>query len=153
MEITIALFQMLKMQVQMHMGSMVLGLEQKEDSMLHAGFQRIPLQKVPTKCLGTEMEQIAIEAEYFNLLPGGGWMPDFTGTFFVDSTGQVSLNHEVLTLNLAKMSYWENLGKSKNGVPGINMWIAGENFLIINDDALSISKPFFEKHLTSLFKA
>lgn len=99
------------------------------------------------------MEQIAIEAEYCNIFPSGGWMPDFTGIFFVDSTGQVSLNHEVLTLNSVKMSYWENLGKSKNGVPGINMWIAGENFLIIKDDALAISEPFFEKHLTSMFKA
>ena len=98
------------------------------------------------------MEQIAVEAEYFNVLPSGGWMPDFIGTFFVDSNGQVSLNHEVLTLNSAKMSYWEHLGKSKNGVPGINMWIAGENFLIIKDDALAISKPFFEKYLLTFFK-
>ena len=99
------------------------------------------------------MEQIAVEAEYFNLLPSGGWMPDFSGTFFVSSNGQVSLNHEVLSLNSTAMSYWENLGKSKNGTPGINMWIVGENFLIIKDDALAIAKPFFEKHLTSMFKA
>ena len=57
------------------------------------------------------MSQIAIEAEYFNLLPSGGWMPDFVGIFFVDSNGKVSLNHEVLTLNSAEMSSWENLGK------------------------------------------
>ena len=29
------------------------------------------------------MSQIAIEAEYFNVLPSGGWMPDFVGVFFV----------------------------------------------------------------------
>ena len=94
------------------------------------------------------MTQIAIEAEYFNLLPGGGWMPDFIGTFFIDSGGRESLNHEVLTLNSAEMSYWENLGKSPSGTPGINMWIAGENFLIIKDDALAIATPFFESHLS-----
>ena len=99
------------------------------------------------------MEQIAVEAEYFNLLPSGGWMPDFTGTFFICSMWQVSLNHEVLMLNSREMSYWENLGKSKGGLPGINMWIAGENFLVIKDEALAIAKPFFDKHLSSLFKA
>ena len=96
------------------------------------------------------MSQIAVEAEYFNVLPGGGWMPDFDGTFFIDSTGHVSLNHEVLTLNSTEMSSWENLGKSPSGTPGINMWIAGESFLIIKDDALEIAKPFFESLL--LFK-
>ena len=99
------------------------------------------------------MSQIAIEAEYFNLLPSGGWMPDFVGIFFVDSNGKVSLNHEVLTLNSAEMSSWENLGKSPSGTPGINMWIAGESFLIINDDALAIAKPFFDLHLSSKKKA
>jgi len=99
------------------------------------------------------MTQIAVEAEYFNFLPSGGWMPDFIGTFFIDTGGRVSLNHEVLTLNLAEMSYWENLGKSPSGTPGINMWIAGESFLIIKDDALAIAKPFFESHLLSKKKA
>jgi hypothetical protein len=96
------------------------------------------------------MTQIAVEAEYFNFLPSGGWMPDFVGTFFIDTGGRVSLNHEALTLNSAEMSSWENLGKSPSGTLGINMWIAGESFLIIKDDALEIAKPFFESLL--LFK-
>lgn len=50
------------------------------------------------------MDQIVVEAEYFNFLPSGGWTPDFVGIFFVDSNGKVSLNHEVLTLNSAEMS-------------------------------------------------
>jgi hypothetical protein len=95
------------------------------------------------------MSQIAVEAEYFNVLLGGGWMPDFVGTFFIDSGGHVSLNHEVLTLNSAEMSSWENLGKSPSGTPGINMWIAGESFLIISDEALAIATPFFESQLLS----
>ncbi len=99
------------------------------------------------------MEQIAVQAEYFNVLPSGGWMPDFTGTFFVNSDGTVSLNHEVLNLNRAEMSYWDRLGKSKKGVDGVNMWIAGENFLIINDDDLSVAIPFFEKYLSYKFKS
>lgn len=98
------------------------------------------------------MEQIAVEAEYFNLLPSGGWMPNFTGTFFVDSHGNVSLNHEVLSLDSAEMSSWNRMGKSEKGVQGVNMWIAGENFLIINDEHLKIAVPFFEKHLTLKFK-
>ena len=64
------------------------------------------------------MSQIAVEAEYFNVLAGAGWMPDFVGTFFVDANGKVSLNHEVLTLNSAELSSWENLGKSPSGTPG-----------------------------------
>lgn len=99
------------------------------------------------------MAQIAVKAEYFNLLPSGGWMPDFTGTFFVDSDGKVSLNHQVLNLNAADLRSWDRMGKSKNGVQGINMWISGESFLIIDDDALALAVPFFEKHLTSKFKA
>jgi len=98
------------------------------------------------------MEQIAVAAEYFNLLPSGGWMPDFTGTFFVNSNGKISLNHEVLTLDSADLSSWDRMGKSKKGVQGVNMWIAGENFLIIKDDDLKIAVPFFEKHLSSKFK-
>ena len=98
------------------------------------------------------MEQIAVQAEYFNVLPGGGWMPDFTGTFFVSSNGTVSLNHDVLNLNAAQLSYWDRMGKSKNGVQGVNMWIAGESFLIINDEDLSVALPFFEKHLSSKFR-
>ena len=99
------------------------------------------------------MEQIAVEAEYFNLLPSGGWMPDFVGTFFVDSNARVSLNHEVLSLNSAELSHWDRIGKSKKGVQGVNLWIAGENFLIINDDALALAVPFFEKHLAHKFRA
>jgi len=99
------------------------------------------------------MEQIAVEAEYFNLLPSDGWMPDFVGTFFIDSNAKVSLNHEVLTLNSAELSYWNRIGKSQTGVPGINLWIAGESFLIISDDALTIAVPFFEMHLASKFRA
>ena len=98
------------------------------------------------------MEQIAIEAEYFNLLPSGGWMPDFTGTFFVNSDGKVSLNHEVLNLNSSELRSWDRMGKSKKGVQGINMWIAGESFLIIDDNALEIAIPFFEKYLPNKFK-
>ncbi len=98
------------------------------------------------------MPQIAVEAEYFNLLPGLGGMPDFVGTFFVDSTGSVSLNHDVLKLNAAVLTSWERLGKSPKGIPGINMWIAGENFLIINDEALKIAEPFFKTHLAAKFK-
>lgn len=98
------------------------------------------------------MEQIAVEAEYFNLLPSGGWMPDFTGTFFVNSNGKISLNHKVLTLDSADLSSWDRMGKSKKGVEGLNMWIAGENFLIIDDDALSMAVPFFTKHLSAKFK-
>ena len=98
------------------------------------------------------MEQIAVEADYFNVLAGGGWMPDFTGTFFVSSDGKVSLNHEVLSLNSADMSSWDRMGESKKGVQGVNMWIAGENFLIIDDDALSMAVPFFTKHLSAKFK-
>ena len=98
------------------------------------------------------MEQIAVEAEYFNLLPSGGWMPDFTGTFFVNSNGKISLNHDVLTLDSADLSSWDRMGKSKKGVEGLNMWIAGENFLIIDDDALSMAVTFFTKHLSAKFK-
>ena len=64
----------------------------------------------------------------------------------------VSLNHEVLNLNSTEMSSWDRMGKSKKGVQGVNMWIAGENFLIIKDDDLSVAVPFFEKHLSSKFK-
>ena len=95
------------------------------------------------------MSQIAIEAEYFNVLPGGGYMPDFVGTFFVNSDGKVSLNHDVLTLDAVPMSWWEFMGKSKNGTRGINMWLAGESFLIIDDTALEIAYPFFETNLLS----
>jgi hypothetical protein len=95
------------------------------------------------------MSQIAVEAEYFNVLPGGGYMPDFTGTFFVNADGKASLNHQVLTLDAVPMSRWEFMGKSKNGIRGINMWLAGENFLIIDDTALEIAYPFFEKNLIS----
>ena len=95
------------------------------------------------------MTQIAVEAEYFNVLPGGGYMPDFVGTFFVNADGKVSLNHSVLTLDSVPMSRWEFLGKSKKGTLGINMWIAGESFLIIDDEALDIAHPFFEKNLLS----
>ena len=109
--------------------------------------------QIPRNWLLLGMSQIAVEAEYFNVLAGAGWMPDFVGTFFVDSNGKVSLNHEVLTLNSAELSSWENLGKSPSGTPGINMWIAGENFLIIKDDALAIATPFFESHLASKKKA
>ena len=98
------------------------------------------------------MAQIAVEAEYFNLLPSGGWMPDFTGTFFVNSNGKVSLNHEVLNLNSSDLRSWDRMGKSKKGVQGINMWIAGESFLIIDDNALEIAIPFFEKYLPTKFK-
>lgn len=98
------------------------------------------------------MEQIAIEAEYFNLLPSGGWMPDFTGTFFVNSDGKVSLNHEVLNLNSSELRSWDRMGKSTKGVQGINMWIAGESFLIIDDNALEIAIPFFDKYLPTKFK-
>jgi hypothetical protein len=98
------------------------------------------------------MEQIAVEAEYFNLLPSGGWMPNFTGTFFIDSNGKVSLNHEVLNLNSAEISSWNRIGKSGKGIQGVNMWIAGENFLIIDDEQLEVALPFFEKHLTLKFK-
>ena len=98
------------------------------------------------------MGQIAVEAEYFNVLAGAGWMPDFVGIFFIDSGGKVSLNHEVLTLNAAELSSWDRLGKSPKGTPGINMWIAGENFLIISDEALEIAEPFFQKHLSAKFK-
>ena len=98
------------------------------------------------------MEQIAVEAEYFNLLPSGGWMPDFTGTFFVNSDGKVSLNHEVLNLNSSDLRSWDRMGKSKKGVQGINMWIAGESFLIIDDNALEIAILFFEKYLPTKFK-
>ena len=79
-------------------------------------------------------------------------MPDFTGTFFVSSDGKVSLNHEVLNLNSVDMSSWDRMGESKKGVQGVNMWIAGENFLIIDDDALSMAIPFFTKHLSEIFK-
>jgi hypothetical protein len=41
------------------------------------------------------------------------------------------------------------MGKSKKGVQGINFGLAGESFLIINDDALKIAIPFFEKHLSN----
>jgi hypothetical protein len=99
------------------------------------------------------MEQIAVEAEYFNLLPSGGWMPDFVGTFFVDSNAKVSLNHEVLVLNSAELSFWNRMGKSKTGVQGVNFFISGESFLIINDDALTLAIPFFEKHLADKFRA
>ena len=99
------------------------------------------------------MSQIAVEAEYFNILPSGGWMPDFTGTFFIDSDSKVSLNHDVLTLNAVEMSYWEDFGKSEGGAKGINMWIAGENFLIISDDALEIARPFFSEHLAQKFRS
>ncbi len=98
------------------------------------------------------MAQIAVKAEYFNILPSGGWMPDFIGTFFVDSDGKVSLNHQVLNLNSADLRSWDRMGKSKNGVQGINMWISGENFLIIEDEALEIAIPFFEKYLSTKFK-
>ena len=98
------------------------------------------------------MEQIAIEAEYFNVLPGGGWMPDFAGTFFIDSNGKVSLNHEVLAFNSVDLKSWNRIGKSPSGVQGINMWIATESFLVISDEALSIAVPFFEKHLASKYK-
>ena len=98
------------------------------------------------------MEQIAVQAEYFNVLPSGGWMPNFSGTFFISSNGTVSLNHEVLNLNAIEISSWDRMGKSKKGVQGVNMWIAGENFLIINDDDLSVAVPFFEKYLSSKFK-
>ena len=98
------------------------------------------------------MEQIAVQADYFNVLPSGGWMPNFSGTFFISSDGTVSLNHEVLNLNSTEMSSWDRMGKSKKGVQGVNMWIAGENFLIIKDDDLSVAVPFFEKHLSSKFK-
>ena len=100
-----------------------------------------------------EMEQIAVEAEYFNLFPSGGWMPDFVGTFFIDSNATVSLNHEVLSLNSAELSFWNRMGKSKAGVQGVNFFLAGESFLIINDDALAIAIPFFEKHLAAKFRA
>ena len=93
------------------------------------------------------MAQIAVEAEYFNVLPGGGYMPDFTGTFFVNADSKVSLNHEVLKFDSVPMKSWEFMGKSKSGIPGINMWIAGESFLIIEDMALAIANPFFEKYL------
>jgi hypothetical protein len=98
------------------------------------------------------MEQIAVEADYFNVLAGPGWMPNFTGTFFISSDGKVSLNHEVLNLNSTDMSYWNRMGKSKKGVQGLNFGLAGESFLIINDDALKIAIPFFEKHLSKKHK-
>ena len=59
------------------------------------------------------MEQIAVESNYFNVLPSGGWLPNFTGTFFIDSNGKISLNHEFLQLNSANLSQWNYLGKSK----------------------------------------
>ena len=99
------------------------------------------------------MEQIAVEAEYFNLFPSGGWMPDFVGTFFISSNATVSLNHEVLSLNSAELGFWNRMGKSKSGVQGVNFFIAGESFLIIDDNALAVAIPFFEKHLSSKFRA
>jgi hypothetical protein len=77
-------------------------------------------------------------------------MPNFTGTFFVNADGKVSLNHKVLTLDSAQMSRWEFMGKSENGKLGINMWVAGESFLIIEDSALEIAQPFFETWLLGL---
>jgi len=105
------------------------------------------------KSYNLEMEQIAVEAEYFNLFPSGGWMPDFVGTFFIGSNATVSLNHEVLSLNSAELSFWNRMGKSKSGVQGINFFIAGESFLIIDDNALAVAIPFFEKYLTDKFRA
>ena len=61
-------------------------------------------------------------------------------------------NHEVLNRNSTELSSWDRMGKSKKGIQGVNMWIAGENFLIINDDDLSVAVPFFEKYLSSKFK-
>jgi hypothetical protein len=40
------------------------------------------------------------------------------------------------------------MGKSKKGIKGLNFGLAGESFLIINDDALKIAIPFFEKYLS-----
>lgn len=97
------------------------------------------------------MEQIAVKANYLNLLPTS-FMPDFSGTFFIDSNGKVSLNHEVLAFDATPISSWERMGKSTNGEQGINFWVAGECFLIIDDDQLSISVPFFTKHLGNLQK-
>jgi hypothetical protein len=45
------------------------------------------------------------------------------------------------------------MGKSKTGVQGVNFFIAGESFLVINDDALALAIPFFEKHLANKFRA
>ena len=98
------------------------------------------------------MGQIAIEANYFNLLPSGGWMPNFTGTFFIDSSGTVSLNHEVLTLNSVPLSSWNRMGKSSAGVKGVNFWVAGENFMILDDEALTMAVPFFENNLSAKFE-
>ena len=95
------------------------------------------------------MEQIAVEAEYINFLPTV-WMPDFKGTFFIDSNGNVSLNHEILTLDSALISRWDHI--EMNGKQRINMWIAGESFIILDDDALSIATRFFEKHLKHLYR-
>jgi hypothetical protein len=97
------------------------------------------------------MEQIAVSGVYRNLLPSGGWMPNFEGTFFIDANGKVSLNHEVLNLNSTDISYWDEL-PLKTGITGISMMVAGESFWIIDPDAISVAMPFFKKHLSAKYK-
>jgi hypothetical protein len=96
------------------------------------------------------MEQIAIKAFHFSLMPGVG-MPDFDATYFINSNGKFTVNHSVLSETDMPISKWY-LTNTSSGKTWLCFVSVGEPFYIVEKDQIDIAKPFFKKHLKHLFQ-
>ena len=96
------------------------------------------------------MQQIAVKAWRFRLFPSDP-MPDFEATYFINSTGNFSVNDELFSGNDLPIQWWNYVTNSE-GKRWISFWSGGENFDIIDDDQSAVAIPFFEEHFKHLIR-
>ena len=94
------------------------------------------------------MNQIAVTVKHLQIMKFG--MPTFESTFFFNSDGTFSVN-SVLKAENVKISKWR-FGKFIDGTPYLSFVAAGSTFYISNGEHLDIARPFFQKHLESLYE-
>ncbi len=76
-------------------------------------------------------------------------LPDFEATYFIDSTGQFSVNSDYFKAEQAPLQWWQYT-TTNAGKKWITFWCGGENFDITEEEQSSVATPFFEKHLAHL---
>lgn len=77
-------------------------------------------------------------------------MPDFEATYFINSDGKFTVNHNILSATDMPISKWY-FTNSKGGETWLSFVSVGQTFDIVEEEQVKIAKPFFERNLKNLY--